>query len=142
MFINWLSALICRSSHRRCSIKKDVKNFAKFTGKHLCRGLFLVSCRTQAEEILAQVFSCEFCKISKNTFFIEPHPDDCFWICKNAGETVFILLRQRPCTHVYWQVSSACYQKRHWNEIGYSWQRANILHRRYRRDSSKTTLSY
>ena len=68
MFINWLSALICRSSHRRCSIKKDVKNFAKFTGKHLCRGLFLVSCRTQAEEILAQVFSCEFCKISKNTF--------------------------------------------------------------------------
>ena len=30
-----------RSSLRRCSIKKGVlKNFAKFTGKHLCQGLF------------------------------------------------------------------------------------------------------
>ena len=32
---------ICRSSHRRCSVKKGVlKNFAKFTGKHLCQSLF------------------------------------------------------------------------------------------------------
>ena len=32
---------IFRSSHRRCSVKKDVlKNFANFTGKHLCRSLF------------------------------------------------------------------------------------------------------
>ena len=31
-----------RSSHRRCSSKRDAfKNFAKFTGKHLCRSLFL-----------------------------------------------------------------------------------------------------
>ena len=38
---------------RRCSVKKDVlKNFTTFTGKH-------------------QVFSCEFCEIFKNTFFIE-----------------------------------------------------------------------
>ena len=30
-----------RSSHSRCSIKKGVlKNFAKFTGKHLCQSLF------------------------------------------------------------------------------------------------------
>ena len=30
-----------RSSHRRCSIKIGVlKNFAKFTGKHLCQSLF------------------------------------------------------------------------------------------------------
>ena len=39
------------SSHQRCSIKKVVlKNFAKTP---------------------AQVFSCEFCEISKNTFFTE-----------------------------------------------------------------------
>ena len=32
-----------RSSHQRCSIKKAVlKNFAIFTGKHLCRSLFLI----------------------------------------------------------------------------------------------------
>ena len=32
---------IFRSSHRRCSVKKGVlRNFAKFTGKHLCQSLF------------------------------------------------------------------------------------------------------
>ena len=32
---------INRSSHRRCSVKKDVlKNLAKFLGKHLCWSLF------------------------------------------------------------------------------------------------------
>ena len=30
-----------RSSHRRCSVRVDVlRNFAKFTGKHPCQGLF------------------------------------------------------------------------------------------------------
>ena len=30
-----------RSSHRRCSVKNGVlRNFEKFTGKHLCQGLF------------------------------------------------------------------------------------------------------
>ena len=44
--------------------KKGVlRNFAKFTGKHLCQSLFF------KKETLAQVFSCEFCGIFKNTFF-------------------------------------------------------------------------
>ena len=52
-----------KSSHWRCSVKKGVvRNFAKFTGNHLCQSLFI------KKEILAQVFSCEFCEISKNTF--------------------------------------------------------------------------
>ena len=29
-----------KSSHRRCSIKKDVLKFRKFTEKHLCWSLF------------------------------------------------------------------------------------------------------
>ena len=30
-----------RSSHQRCSVRKGVlRNFAKFTGKHLCQVLF------------------------------------------------------------------------------------------------------
>ena len=30
-----------RSNHRRCSLRKGIlRNFAKFTGKHLCQGLF------------------------------------------------------------------------------------------------------
>ena len=45
-------------------VKKGVmRNFAKFTRKHLCR----------KNETLAQVFSGEFCEIYKNTVFAEHH---------------------------------------------------------------------
>ena len=37
-----LCAQLFRSSHQRCFIIKGVlRNFAKFTGKHLCQSLFL-----------------------------------------------------------------------------------------------------
>ena len=65
-----------RSSHRRSSVRKGVlRNFAKLTGKHLCQSLFfnkvagLRPATLLKKETLAQVFSCEFCEISKNTFF-------------------------------------------------------------------------
>ena len=36
-----LIAVLCRSTHRRCSLRKGVlRNFAKCTGKHLCQSLF------------------------------------------------------------------------------------------------------
>ena len=58
---------IFRSSHQGCSVKKDVlRNFTKFTGKHLRQSLFLI--KLQA---LTQAFSCEFCEISKSTLFTE-----------------------------------------------------------------------
>ena len=62
-----------RSSHQRCSIKKAVlKSFAKFTGKHLRQSLFLNKvCNFNKKETLAQVFSCELCEKSKNTYFTE-----------------------------------------------------------------------
>ena len=69
--------IIFRSSHQRCSVKKGVlRNFAKFTGKHLCQSLFFNevaggACNFIKKEILAPVFSCEFCEIPKNTFFTE-----------------------------------------------------------------------
>ena len=47
-------------------IKDVLRNFAKFTGKHLCQSLNFIK-----KETLAQVFSSEFCEISKNTFFTE-----------------------------------------------------------------------
>ena len=65
---------IPRISHQRCSRKKGVRrNFAKFTGKHLCQSLFFKpqACNFIKKETLAQVFSCEFCETSKNTFFTE-----------------------------------------------------------------------
>ena len=43
--------------------KSVLKNFAKFTRKHLCGSLFINK--------VAQIFSCEFCKIFKNTYFEE-----------------------------------------------------------------------
>ena len=78
-----------KSSHRRCSAKKGVlRNFAKFTGKHLCLRLFFKkhctksfllriswffvqwkACYFIKKETLAQLFSCELCEISKNLFF-------------------------------------------------------------------------
>ena len=70
--------------------KKDVlRNFVKFTGKHLCQSQFfnevadsralfnyLLNLLTLfiKKETLAQVFSCEFCEISKNTFFYRTPP--------------------------------------------------------------------
>ena len=54
------SDVLFRSSHRRCSVRKGfLRKFAKFTGKNLCQSLFFI------KETLAQVFSCEFCELSK-----------------------------------------------------------------------------
>ena len=58
-----------RNSHQRCSIEIGVlRNFTKFTGKHLCQSLFF---NKVAAQTLAQVFSCEFCEIFKNILFTE-----------------------------------------------------------------------
>ena len=56
---------------QRCSVKKGVpRSFAKFTGQHLCQSLFF----NKVKETLAQVLSCEFCEISKNTFSYRTPP--------------------------------------------------------------------
>ena len=83
------------SSRPEVFLKKGVlRNFTKFTRKHLYRSLFFnkvtgnfIKKETLAQvfscefceiagnfikkETLAQVLSCEFCEISKNTFFLE-----------------------------------------------------------------------
>ena len=60
-------------------------NFIKFTGKHLCQSLFFnkvaaLSRQFYLKKTLAQVFLCEFCEISKNTFSYRKPLGDCF--CK------------------------------------------------------------
>ena len=62
-WVYWMSVFIRRVHSETAtgvvSVKKGaVKNFAKFTGKHLC-------------QTLAQVFSSEFCEISNNIYFTE-----------------------------------------------------------------------
>ena len=59
-----------RSSCPEVFCKKGVlKHFAKFTGKHMCQSLFFNKVAVLKKETLAQLFSCEFCKIFRNTFF-------------------------------------------------------------------------
>ena len=63
------------------SVKKYIfKNFAKFAVKHLCQSLFF---SFSIKQTLAQVFSCEFCEIFKNTFFYRTPPvaaSDLCWV--------------------------------------------------------------
>ena len=70
----WSSYKIFRNSRREVFCKNGVlRNFAKFTGKHLCQTLFFNKVDFIKKMALAQVFSCEFWRtlfqeISKNTF--------------------------------------------------------------------------
>ena len=56
-----------------------LRNFAKFTGKHLCQSFFSNKVAGQAcnfikKETFAQVFSRELCKSFKNTFSCRTPP--------------------------------------------------------------------
>ena len=67
----WLQYYRSTRPKMRCE-KSVLRNFAKFTGKHLCQNLFFnkvaglrfKACNFIKKETLAQVFSCEFCEIS------------------------------------------------------------------------------
>ena len=81
-----------RSSRPKVFCKKGVlRNFLKFTGKHLCQNLFfnkvviLILINFIKNQTLAQVFSCEFCEISKNAFFYRTPPGDYFQLCSSLG---------------------------------------------------------
>ena len=54
--------------------KAILRKLSKFAGKHLCQSLFFNKVAdqrlaTSLKKRLAQGFSCEFCEISKSTFF-------------------------------------------------------------------------
>ena len=72
-----------RSSRPEVFCKKGIiKNFTKFTGKHLCQRLFFNkvaglrpgTCNFIKKKTLAQVFYCQFCEIFKNAFFYRTPP--------------------------------------------------------------------
>ena len=64
-----------RSSHWRCSVGKGVlRNFSKLQGNTCARVSFSIKLQAKAwyfikKEAPTQMFSCEFCETSKNTFF-------------------------------------------------------------------------
>ena len=75
-----------RSNRPDMFCKKDViRNFAKFTGNHLCQCLYFNMVAGFIKiETLAQVFPCEFCKISKNTFSYRTPPVAAFVLMKKC----------------------------------------------------------
>ena len=86
-FAIWLeiSGFTSRSSHRKCSMKKGVhKNFAKFTGKHLCQSLFFKNvagfrrATLLKKKLWNKCFLVNFAKFSRTPFY-RTLPDDCFW---------------------------------------------------------------
>ena len=73
-----------RSSHLEVFWKKGVlRNVAKFTGKHLCQSLLLQpqACNLIKKQTLAQVFSCEFCEISKDNLSCRTPPVAASVVC-------------------------------------------------------------
>ena len=60
-----------------CSVKTAVlESFAKFTGKHLLRSLFLIKLQVLSiaavlRETPTLVFPCEYCEIFRSTYFTE-----------------------------------------------------------------------
>ena len=78
-----------RSSHQRCSVRKGVlRNFAKFTGKHLCQVLF--SHKVTGPEPAALLkkrlwhrsFPMNFAKFPRTPFHRTPL-NDCFSTMQN-----------------------------------------------------------
>ena len=75
LFFLWYYYCYCNIQKQPPEVfyKKGVlRNFTKFTGKHLCQSLFFskvasLACNLTKKETLTQVFFCEFCDISKNT---------------------------------------------------------------------------
>ena len=68
------------SVSRRCSVKKVLLEISQNSQENIsARVTFLINLQAKAcnfikKETLAQVFSCEFCKFSKNTFSSGAHP--------------------------------------------------------------------
>ena len=76
--VSLYDSIISRSSCPEVFCKKDLlKNFTKFTGKHLCQSLFF---NKVAGWGLTKVFSCEFCEIFLEHVFYRTPPRDCFSI--------------------------------------------------------------
>ena len=66
-----------RTNHQRCSVKTLLLKISQNSKENTCsRVSILIELQAEVynfikKETLAQVFSCEFCEIFKNTFFIE-----------------------------------------------------------------------
>ena len=106
--------------------KKDViRNFAKFIGNRLCQCLYFNKVAGFIKiETLAQVFSCEFCEISKNTFSYRTPPVAASVLMKkcllNFAWHHVILKKDENLLKSNKPVSVRIQQKKHYNKAGNS----------------------
>ena len=107
-----------RSSHQRCSMKKGVlKNFSKFTGKHLCQSLFLNkvaglrAATLLKKRLWHRCFSVNFAKFLRTPFYRTPL-GDCF--CKSNYKQ---LIREEEPRIIYLVLIP---QQRFQNQLGQS----------------------
>ena len=103
------------TSEYRCSRpevfcrKSVLKNFAKFKGELLCQSLLFEKVAGLRPYLFikngtpAQVFSCEFCKTSKNTFFTE----HLWWLLlwTDLGLTLIMVTFWRCLATLFWTVA-------------------------------------
>ena len=84
-----------------------IKNFAIFTGKHLCWSHLLTKLQPHYIEIATQLFFCEFWKIFKSSFFnLTPMMAPSGRCCENVG----IYCSGESCSENKW--SEICGQNR------------------------------
>ena len=87
--------------------EKDIlRSLAKFTGKQLCQGLFFNKVAGQAcnfikKENPAEMLSCEFCEISKNTFSYRTPTVAASGIACNASSSIISELYLLCCFVLY-----------------------------------------
>ena len=113
-----------RSSRLEVFCKKDVlRNFTKFTGKHLSQRLFLIKCRPFIKkESLAQVFFCEFWETTKNT------SGGCFWLLQ------FLLI----CKGI-WHGRSLSFTQKAWSERCHRYQKFFNAKKTMKKNCNNTT---
>ena len=77
LFTSLLQMKLFKSSQQRCSVKKGfLRNFAEFTGKHLCQSLFFTQVAAQPATLLKKrlwhrCFPENFAKFLRTPFFKE-----------------------------------------------------------------------
>ena len=83
--------------------KGFLRNLAKFTGKHMCTSLFFNKkgifikkiCIFIKKETVVQFLFCEFCEISKTTFF--------FWALPVVASVLSYFLSMLPFHTLHWK---------------------------------------
>ena len=78
-----------RSSHQRCSVRKGVlRNFANFTGKHLCQSLFFN--KVAGNRPVPECFPMNFSKFLKAPFFLLNFSGG--WFCVSSFDLAFFIM--------------------------------------------------